>query len=132
MGPPSSSNVAPLDTCHGSDDSRIVASRRRVVYAIMADAVTRHWPEYLIEAAGLGLFMISASVFALVLFHPGSPAAGLAPLARRMLMGVAMGLTAVGLIYSPWGQQSGAHFNPAVTLTFLRLGLVAPWDATFY
>src|SRR5262249_23579322 len=40
--------------------------------------------------------------------------------------------TAVGLIYSPWGQQSGAHFNPAVTLTFLRLGLVAPWDATFY
>ena len=28
------------------------------------------------------------------------------------------------------GQQSGAHFNPAVTLTFLRLGKAA--DALFY
>ena len=43
-----------------------------------------------------------------------------------------MGLTAIALIYSPWGQRSGAHMNPAVTLTFLRLGKVAPWDAVFY
>jgi aquaporin Z len=47
-------------------------------------------------------------------------------------MGVAMGLTAVGIIYSPWGQQSGAHMNPSVTLAFLRLGKVKPWDAFFY
>ena len=33
----------------------------------------RHWPEYLIEATGLGVFMISACVFATVLEHPGSP-----------------------------------------------------------
>jgi aquaporin Z len=31
-----------------------------------------------------------------------------------------MGLTAVGLIYSPWGQRSGGHLNPSVTLTFWR------------
>src|SRR2546422_8947369 len=98
----------------------------------MTDAVKRHWPEYLMEAAGLGLFMISASGFAIALFHPASPGSGLAPFARRLLMGIAMGLTAISLIYSPWGKQSGAHFNPAVTLTFLRLGRVAPWDATFY
>lgn len=47
-------------------------------------------------------------------------------------MGLAMGLTAVGLIYSPWGQRSGAHLNPSVTLTFWRLGKVAHWDAFFY
>lgn len=100
----------------------------------MAEALRRHWPEYLMEAAGLGLFMASASLFATLLYHPASPAAAAVadPLARRALMGLAMGLTAVGLIYSPWGQQSGAHFNPAVTLTFYRLGRVDGRDALGY
>jgi aquaporin Z len=43
-----------------------------------------------------------------------------------------MGLTFLGIVYSPWGKQSGAHLNPAVTLTFMRLGKVKPWDALFY
>jgi hypothetical protein len=43
-----------------------------------------------------------------------------------------MGLTAIGISYSPWGKQSGAHINPSVTLTFFRLGKIAPWDALFY
>lgn len=97
-------------------------------------ALRRHWPEYLIEGAGLGLFMISAGLVTTLLEHPGSwvHREVADPFARRALIGVAMGLTAVGLIYSPWGKQSGAHLNPAVTLTFLRLGKVAPWDAGFY
>ena len=36
------------------------------------------------------------------------------------------------LTYSRWGRQSGAHFNPATTLTFFLLGKVRPWDALFY
>jgi aquaporin Z len=100
----------------------------------MFDALKRHWPEYLMEAAGLGIFMISACVFATILEHPGSPVrhAVSEPFARRVLMGVAMGLTAAAIIYSPWGKQSGAHLNPSVTLTFFRLGKVLPWDAAFY
>jgi aquaporin Z len=100
----------------------------------MLDALRRHWPEYLMEAFGLGLFMVSACVFGTLLWHPASPATHViadGP-GRRTLMGCAMGLTAVGLIYSPWGKQSGAHFNPAVTFTFLRLGKVRSWDAVFY
>ena len=100
----------------------------------MLDALKKHWPEYLMEAAGLGIFMVSASVFTILLYHPASPALRVLPeeFPRRVLMGLAMGLTAIVIIYSQWGKQSGAHLNPAVTLTFFRLGKVAPWDAVFY
>ncbi len=93
-----------------------------------------HWPEYLIEAASLGLFMVSATVFAALLEHPAFGVARVlpSPTLRRALMGLVMGLTAVALIYSPMGQRSGAHMNPAVTLTFLALGRIAPHDALFY
>jgi aquaporin Z len=47
-------------------------------------------------------------------------------------MGLAMAATAIALVYSPWGQRSGAHFNPALTLTFLRLGKVEAGDAGCY
>jgi aquaporin Z len=43
-----------------------------------------------------------------------------------------MGDTASSLVFSHIGKRSGAHFNPAVTLTFLRLGKVKNWDAFFY
>jgi aquaporin Z len=100
----------------------------------MRKALRRHWPEYLMEAAGLGLFMLSACMFATLLGHPASPVPQVvdSPLVRRLFMGAAMGLTAVGIIYSPWGQRSGAHLNPSVTLTFFRLGKVEPWDALLY
>jgi aquaporin Z len=97
-------------------------------------AVLQHWPEYLIEGLGLGLFMLSACLFVALLEHPSSPLRQTItdPFLRRIPMGIAMGLTAVGLMYSPWGQRSGAHLNPSVTLTFWRLGKVTSWDAFFY
>lgn len=100
----------------------------------MIPALRQHWPEYLIEAAALGAFMVSAVLFTALFEYPGSPVHQfiLNGTARRALIGLAMGLTAIGLIYSPWGQQSGAHMNPATTLTFLRLGKIKAWDAAFY
>jgi aquaporin Z len=97
-------------------------------------ALQQHWPEYLMEAGELGSFMIAACVVVALLEHPASPLNhGIPdPLVRRVLTGTAMGLTAIGIIYSPWGKQSGAHFNPAVTLTFWRLGKVDRWDAALY
>jgi aquaporin Z len=86
------------------------------------------------EGALLGLFMISACVFTAILQLPHSPIRETvsSPVMRRVLTGAAMGLTAIALIYSPWGQRSGAHFNPSVTLTFLRLGKIKSIDAGFY
>ena len=100
----------------------------------MFDVLRQHWPEYLMEAAGLGLFMMSASVFTALLEHPASPIREMIndSLARRVLVGIAMGLTAVGIIYSPWGKQSGAHLNPSVTLTFFRIGKIESSDTFFY
>src|SRR6516165_7988353 len=89
------------------------------------EAIQSHWPEYLMEAAALGMFMVSACAFGVLLQNVSG-------LFGRVLGGVAMGLTAVSIISSPWGQRSGAHMNPAVTLTFLCLGKIAPWDTLFY
>lgn len=100
----------------------------------MFRAFREHWPEYLLEALGLGIFMLSACTFTVFLYHPHSPITQLIPsdMLRRVLMGLAMGLTAIAIIFSPFGKRSGAHINPSVTLTFFRLGKIAPSDAAFY
>ncbi len=97
-------------------------------------ALRTHWPEYLMEAGLLAAFMVSACVFGALYEFPGSPVHQviLSGFLRRFLMGISMGLTAIAIIYSPWGKQSGAHINPSVTLTFFRLGKVKGWDALFY
>jgi aquaporin Z len=121
-------------------ESTVMPSRRgRVVEPADAAlnlqmALRAHWPEYLMEAAELGVFMISACAVVALLEHPESPFHHAVPDAfvRRVLTGIAMGVTAVAIVYSPWGKQSGAHFNPSVTLTFWRLGKVSSWDAAGY
>ena len=98
------------------------------------NTVKQHWPEYLIEATLLGLFMLSACGFTIFLQHPASPGFRVIadPFVRRGLIGLAMGATAIGLIYSPIGRRSGAHFNPSLTLTYFRLGKIGGTDATGY
>ena len=86
------------------------------------------------EAVHLALFMLSASIFGVLLEHPASALHQHLddPFLRRILMGLAMGLTAVAIVKSPFGQRSGAHMNPAVTLTYWSLGKVRGIDAVFY
>ncbi len=100
----------------------------------MFATLRKHWPEYLMEAAGLGIFMISACVVVAILEYPASPVRQAIPdrVIRNVLTGIAMGLTLIGIVYSPWGKQSGAHLNPSFTLTFFRLGKVEATDALFY
>jgi aquaporin Z len=78
--------------------------------------------------------MVSAALFATALYHPSSRLAASisSEWVRRSVMGFGMGVTAVAIIYSPWGQRSGAHMNPAVTLTFFRLGTVQRQDCVGY
>jgi aquaporin Z len=100
----------------------------------LTSALRSHWPEYLIEGWALGTFMVSAGVVATLLGAPASPLHRALPdsMWRNAAGGIAMGVTAIALIHSGWGKRSGAHMNPAVTLTFLRLGKIHPWDALFF
>jgi aquaporin Z len=114
--------AAPVKDLRRPDELNAVASLRL------------HWPEYLMEAGELGLYLFFACAFATMLQHPASPVRHfiVGDLSRRMLYGLAMGTTVIAIVMSPWGKQSGAHFNPAITFTFYRLGKMELWDALFY
>ncbi|MBK7872910.1 MAG: aquaporin [Saprospiraceae bacterium] len=100
----------------------------------MWQTLIKNWRIYLIEAWALGMFMVSAAFFTILLEHPNLLFKTLLPLPlyRRFLAGIAMGITAIFLIYSKWGKRSGAHMNPAVTLTFLQLDRIRFNDAAWY
>jgi aquaporin Z len=94
-----------------------------------------HWRHYAIEAWGLGTFMLVAGAVAVALGAvpaPFGPWLREHPLAARAIFGIAMGTTAASIVYSPWGARSGAHLNPAVTLTYSLLGKLRKADAIAY
>jgi aquaporin Z len=96
--------------------------------------VRGNWRIYAMDGALLGVFMISACVSCAIVEHPSSPVrqAISSDLLRRMLIGIAMGLTAICLIYSRWGRRSGAFMNPAMVISFVRLGRLNAIDAAGY
>jgi aquaporin Z len=97
-------------------------------------SLRRHWPEYLMEVGELGWYLFVACVVATLLQHPASIVRPFvsSSFARRGLMGLAIGSTAIAIVTSPWGKRSGGHFNPAITFTFYRLGKVEFWNAWLY
>lgn len=97
-------------------------------------AFTSNWKIYCYEALALGLFMVSACGFAIIIEHPDFWIKNNVESAtfRRFLMGCAMGLTAVLLIYSNFGKASGAHMNPAVTIANWQMDRIRASDAIFY
>ena len=86
------------------------------------------------EAGCLALFMISACGVTALLQHPSSPLRQAIEndFLRRVLIGIAMGLTLIGIVHTSWGKRSGAHMNPVFTWTFYRLNKVQAPDALFY
>ena len=100
----------------------------------MKVAFKKNWKHYFQEALGLAIFMISACFFSAMLFSEKSSWYDAIPsfMIRNMLMGIAMGSTALFIFYSPFTAPSGSQINPAVTLTFLRLDKMCRYDAMFF
>jgi aquaporin Z len=102
--------------------------------ASLTDAVATHWREYLMEAIGLGVQMLCICIFGTLLYSSASPISRLAlpRAANAAMMGVCVAATTLLLIRSPFGRRSGAHFNPAISITYLWLGRMHRWDALSY
>lgn len=100
----------------------------------MSVTFTAHWRDYLVEGCGLFLFMLVAGSAATLFEHPSSAVrqAESSDVLRRLATGCLMGLTIAALAYHPYGQRTGTHLNPAVTLAFWQLGRIGSWDAVFY
>jgi aquaporin Z len=97
-------------------------------------ALRQHWHEYLMECAQIGAFMVSICCAGTFLYSPSSPLVRWWHWKshRALLMGLAVALTTLVITRSPFGRRTGAHFNPALTLTYFYLGRVHRWDALLY
>lgn len=120
--------------CHGDNVSHPFPITALSPNASMADAWKIHWREYGMEAAQLAVLMFFICLSASLLYGRRSPLHDLTSLllAKSLLMGLAVAAGTYGIIRSPFGRRTGAHFNPAVTLTYFYLGKVHRWDALFY
>lgn len=111
---------------------RIITGKGGLVQ--MKASFKKNFIYYLQEALGLAIFMISACFFGALLwgndatFHFTIHNETL----RNVITGLLMGATALFIFYAPFTAPSGSQINPAVTITFLRLNKMCPWDVMFY
>ena len=103
--------------------------------ASLLAALRQHWPYYLAEAAGLAVFVVFSCGTAVFFNHPDAPGRqwlGDNELLRRVGVALIMASVVAGVSLSAWGQRSGAHINPAVTVAFWQLGSMRGVDAVWY
>jgi aquaporin Z len=93
----------------------------------------RNLPAYFAEFAGTALMLFFGVSAVSFMWGPGSPVPVVPyPALRRLLTGLMFAGGATAVVYSPLGQISGGHLNPAVTLAFWRMGKVPHRVAAIY
>ena len=93
----------------------------------------RNLPVYICEFLGTAIMLFIGISAVALMWAPGSPMPVVPqPALRRLITGLLFAGGATLVVYSPLGQRSGGHINPAVTLAFWRLGKVPTRDAMAY
>lgn len=83
----------------------------------------RKFSLYACEFAGTALMLFWGVTAVALMWGSGSPVPQIeSPALRRFVTGLLFAGGATAVVYSPLGQRSGGHINPAVTLAFWRLG----------
>jgi hypothetical protein len=79
------------------------------------DCLWKHWPEYLMEAGGVFIYMFSVCAFATLAWHPASPIRQFIDRAilRRTVIGLGIGTALIAVVVSPWGKRSGGLYGLA-------------------
>lgn len=93
----------------------------------------RNLSAYACEFFGTALMLFIGVSAVAFMWAPGSPVPVVQNGAlRRLFTGILFAGGATAVVYSPLGQISGGHINPAVTLAFWRMGKVPARDAVMY
>jgi aquaporin Z len=93
----------------------------------------RNLSAYACEFAGTALMLFVGVLAVAFMWAPGSPVPPIHnAVLRRLITGLIFAGGATAVVYSPLGQRSGGHINPAVTIAFWRLGKVGTRDAIAY
>lgn len=90
--------------------------------------------EFFAELAGTALLLITGLSLVILMFGTGSPMAEIIPniTLRQVITGFLFGGTGAIIAMSGIGKASGAHINPAVTMTFWLFGKIDSQKAVIY